>query len=284
MTQSRNFSATWNNPSVFGDEWLEGFVKAKSPLYAICQLERGEKEGTPHLQIAFGFKNQQRLKSIQKFLTGMHVEPSRNALKAYNYCKKPEGRVDGPWTHGVPPAAKNIKGDTQERNKLLLEMGAEKAVDDGYIDLKDYGKIKANIDLYKNCTADPQSLTDPDLKKHNHWIYGRAGVGKTRTVVEKHPGYYEKDKSKYWNGYTNQEVVLIDDLEKAETFMLGNLKKWCQHKEFQAEDKFGQMRRIRPQKIYVTSNWHPNDIWTEPVEQEALARRFTITHLVKPFD
>lgn len=39
--------------------------------------------------------------------------------------------------------------------------------------------------------------------------------------------YYDKDKSKYWNGYTGQEDVLIDDVEADEKFMLGHLKKWC---------------------------------------------------------
>ena len=37
--------------------------------------------------------------------------------------------------------------------------------------------------------------------------------------------------------------------------MLGNLKKWAQHKAFPAEDKFGQMRQIRPKTLMVTSNF-----------------------------
>ena len=76
-------------------------------------------------------------------------------------------------------------------------MGAEAALDAGHIDLKDYPKIKSAIDLYKACTQPVQELRQLD----NLWIYGKPGV-----VIE-------KDKSKYWNGYTNQETVLIDDLE-----------------------------------------------------------------------
>lgn len=86
-------------------------------------------------------------------------------MKAYNYCKK-EGAIEGPWIHGVPPAKLNVKGDKAERNKHLLHIGAEKAIDEGLIDIKDYGRVKANIDLYKNCTAEPQALSG-DLHDHN---------------------------------------------------------------------------------------------------------------------
>jgi len=43
-----------------------------------------------------------------------------------------------------------------------------------------------------------------DLKEHNVWIYGQAGSGKTGWILnyfEDNQGYYEKDKSKYWNNY-----------------------------------------------------------------------------------
>lgn len=103
--------------------------------------------------------------------------------------------------HGVPPAALNVKGDKAERNKMLIEMGAEKAVDEGHIDIKDYGKVKSNIDLYKNCTSEHVSLDKLD----NYWIWGRPGIGKTSKVIEMtEDKYYDKDKSKYWNGYTGQ--------------------------------------------------------------------------------
>lgn len=80
-------------------------------------------------------------------------------MAAYNYCKKTEGRLEGPLEHGVPPAALNIKGDKAKKNRMLIEMGAEKAVEKGYIDILQYGKLKANIDLYSNCTSRPESLT-----------------------------------------------------------------------------------------------------------------------------
>lgn len=129
-------------------------------------------------------------------------------------------------------------------------------------------------DEFKNNTHKPEPL-DGDLPEFNFWVYGPPGSGKTTWALKNYPDYYEKDKSKYWNGYTNQPAVLIDDLEKSETFMLAGLKRWCNQKAFQLENKFGVMRNIRPKHIVVTSNFHPDDIWSDPVDRAAIIRRFT---------
>lgn len=250
-------------------------ILSKDALYARAQLEKGA-EGTPHYQACVGYKTPKRLATMIKRFPGCHVEITKNAFKAWTYCGKADTRIEGPVEHGIPPAALNIKGDKAERNKLLIEKGAEQAVKDGDIDIKDYGRVKANIDLFKNCTSEHISLEKLD----NYWIYGPPGIGKTSKVIKMtEDQYYDKDKSKYWNGYTGQNDVLIDDVEKDEKFMLGHLKKWCQHKCFQAEDKFGQMRPIRPKRMFVTSNFHFKDIWETDVDREALARRFTVIHM-----
>lgn len=204
----------------------------------MAQLESGAKEGTLHYQAGVGYPNERHIKAVIKQFPGCHVEVARNAWALWEYCQKKDTRVadSEPVTFGVAPAArKNVAGDTAARNKALLKVGAERAVDDGLIHLKDYQRVKSAIDLYNNCT---KSISQLD-KLDNFWIYGPPGSGKTSHVLSLGARIYEKDKSKYWNGYTDQEIVLIDDIEKDETFMLGHLKKWCQHKAFQAEDKFG---------------------------------------------
>lgn len=50
---------------------------------------------------------------------------------------------------GIPPAHRARKGDLAKRNKLLLEKGVAKAVDDGDIALIDLPKLKHAVDLYK---------------------------------------------------------------------------------------------------------------------------------------
>lgn len=155
-------------------------------------------------------------------------------------------------------------------------MGADKALQEGLVKILDYPKLVSAIDLYKHRTEKIPDLQGPLT---NVWLYGQRGTYKTTYVQTEYPMYYDKDKSKYWNGYTNQEIVMVDDIEQEETFMLGNLKKWAQHKPFPGEDKYGGFKVIRPKTIIVTSNYHPDEIWKNTKEVEPISRRFKIIKL-----
>ena len=69
-------------------------------------------------------------------------------MKAYNYCKKKDTHIEGPWTMGVPPACRNITGDTKKRNEMILEYGAVKALDEGLIPIQQYHQVKRSINEY----------------------------------------------------------------------------------------------------------------------------------------
>jgi len=73
--------------------------------------------------------------------------------------------------------------------------------------------------------------------------------------------------------------VVIDDFNCA---ALGYyLKIWADHYPFPAEYKGGS-RDIRPDKIVVTSNYHPSEIWPNDKQQvEAILRRFTLIEFKK---
>ena len=54
--------------------------------------------------------------------------------------------------------------------------------------------------------------------------------GKTGWAIDyfnDNKGYYEKDKSKYWNNFDYEDNVLFDDIELTDAHQLGNLKKWA---------------------------------------------------------
>ncbi len=115
-------------------------------------------------------------------LPGAHIESAKDAFKAFEYCSKEETRVEGPVKWGIPPAAR-VKGNLKARNKMLLEKGAEQAVEDGDIAIKEYPKVKAALDLYRLVT-----IRHPDLEKlDNHWIHGEPGVGKSRMARMRWP-------------------------------------------------------------------------------------------------
>lgn len=55
-----------------------------------------------------------------KRFPGCHIEKTRNALATWEYCGKEDTKIEGPYEHGLPPASKNVKGDTKKRNEMIL--------------------------------------------------------------------------------------------------------------------------------------------------------------------
>lgn len=145
---------------------------------------------------------------------------------ADRYCTKEETRLEGPFTFGIKPARRNVKGDLARRNADIIEYGAEKAVTEGLIHIKDYPKVKNARDEFLNDTRVPDDL-DGDLTEFNLWIYGEPGIGKTSYVKDHYEDIYWKNKKSYWNGYTNQKTVCLDDVEKSEHFQIAHLKEWA---------------------------------------------------------
>jgi len=144
--ESRNFSLTMNNPTMPMEEWFA--LLKRDALYARVQLEKGE-EGTPHFQACVGYKSNRKLQAMIKKFKGCHIEKARNAFATWEYCGKTDSREEGPLDHGIPPASKNIKGDTKKRNQMILEYGVAKAVEEGLIPIEKYKQVKQSVDLFK---------------------------------------------------------------------------------------------------------------------------------------
>lgn len=123
----------------------------------------------------------------------------------------------------------------------------------------------------------PEPATIQGEMEHE-WIYGEAGCGKSTAAREENPDAYIKDLTKWWDNYENQDVAIIDDVDKYDVKFARFLKLWCDRFPFQAEMK-GKQKLIRPRKIVITSQYHPHEIWEDQQTREAMDRRLNIRSL-----
>jgi len=108
------------------------------------------------------------------------------------------------------------------------------------------------------------------------WLIGESGAGKSRGVRTQYPLVYPKPLNKWWDGYTDQKVVLLDDVDENQSSWIGNfLKIWADHYPFIAEKKGGS-RLIRPEQLIVTSQYPIEHLFKEGLLQQALVRRFRV--------
>lgn len=89
-----------------------------------------------------------------------------------------------------------------------------------------------------------------------------------------------KDLNKWWDGYSGEAIVCIDEFQPCHAeYLTSYLKKWVDRWPFSAEIKGGKAGVIRPSWIIVTSN-HPLDNCFHGVDLDALRSRFCVVEKV----
>ena len=127
------------------------------------------------------------------------------------------------------------------------------------------------------CELKPHNRYDGDLRDKNVWIYGDPGTGKSvsaRYCDERH--IYLKNMDKWWDGYEDHKVVLIEDVDPITCKEFANeMKKWCDRFSFRAECK-GSHVIVNPVdfNLIVTSNYSIDECFSRK-DAIAIKRRFT---------
>lgn len=237
--------------------------------YIVYGKEVGE-QGTPHLQGTIVFGTKKSYSQLIKLLPGCHIEQCKDLDASIEYCKK-----EGDFTErGDPPLSKkerDKKGGMAEQDKWIR---IRKAAEEGRFDDID---PKVRFTQYKavehfHAAASKRRKLD-DTEEQHLWYFGLSGTGKSRKARSDHPDAYLKMCNKWWDGYNDEEVVLIEDLDKNHAVLCHHLKIWGDRYPYLAEFK-GSARKIRPKQIIITSNYSPQEIWAEATDLEPILRRF----------
>lgn len=131
----------------------------------------------------------------------------------------------------------------------------------------------------KQIAIDHAPDLEPISEKTGLWIYGTTGCGKSKKARADYPDAYMKHMNKWWDGYKDQEYVILEDIDPTNAdHMRRNLKIWMDHYPFPAESK-GTQRIIRPKLIIVTSQYPIEAIWPDADTQHAIRRRCDVINM-----
>lgn len=271
MSRSRGYCFTINNP-----------VDDTSPQtwpyeYLIYQKEKGS---TVHLQGYVYFKNARTLTQVKKFDAGAHWTQARGtALDNTKYCSKEETRLEGPWTLGVMPQ-QGKRSDLEGLKSALKESKDMSYIQEHFF--SDYLRYGRNIEKVAILLSKPRNW-----EMTVEVLWGATGVGKTRLAFEENPKAYWKSKGLWWDGYLNEEVVVID--EYYGWLPWDYILRLTDRYPFSVESKGGCVQFVA-KKIIFTSNDHPKEWYKRMTEKygwdantNPLCRRISkITEISKP--
>lgn len=265
MSRTRAWCFTANNWTESDLQLAHDLFHKHNANYVVCGQEVGD-QGTPHLQGYVHFKNVRNLEGLKNIHASWHWESAKgNAEQNFTYCSKESNFFE----EGKRPMSQKDKGEIGKRH---LEERWAAAKEGRFEELP-----PENIKIYEYIQERELSKNIPQWVPHDStWVWGKSGTGKSRWARETYPGAYIKAPNKWWDGYKYEDTVIIEDLDKPtidkENFQQ-YLKLWTDHYPFQAESK-GSMRKIRPARIIVTSQYPIDQIIIDPETLTAIQRRF----------
>ena len=281
---------TLNN---YTEQDLLALTEPKTPFKFIIFGKEVASTGTPHLQGYVEFKHQKSMSAVKKTLGNKqyHLEPAiADAHSNVKYCSKGEQSheeylKDGKEGHNyglnadVYTAGEYKKSgqrtDLESINTLIKTHTIKELIEQGKI------KNTQQIGFAQKCIAynQPIRMTAPRVV----WICGDTGTGKTHSIFQKHnkEDIHSQHSFKFWDGYENQPVVLIDDM-RADFCKYHELLTLLDKYPHRVEVKCGD-RIFNSKTIYITSPYTPQQMFRNKTDEDLvqLTRRIDEIHHIK---
>lgn len=266
-SRHRSFCFTLNNYD-HADDFGARLI-ARTAKYAIIGKEIGES-GTPHLQGYVSLPNPVSFDKIKKSIPRAHIEVAKGSdTDNQIYCKKSGDYQE--W--GTPSIGQGNRSDI--KNLAQQIRNHELTLEDIMFDYPElYFKYSRAIERMI-VAAYPHRTTPP----HVEWIWGDAGVGKTRYCVEKHPdSWYPKDNTPWWDNYEQQEAIIIDDYDSKDSIPYRTFLRILDRYSYQGQVKGGYVK-INSPFIYITSEFPPDHFWEGNTLAQVLRRLASVRHI-----
>jgi len=252
-------------------EELYDFSCYENVTYAIYQLELSPTTNKEHYQGYIEVNNPcTNIDISERYLDGVaHVEYCNGDQESnIKYCSKEETRLDGPWVYGIP----KHQGKRMDLNKVVNFIKEKKTIkqiaEECPLETLKYSK---HINELKKIYQEDRTELTKCI-----WIYGPTGCGKTKYIKEKYPNSYWKSNGyKWWDGYEQQDTIIIDDADSTEYPIMFWLHA-INHNPWMPETK-GSHVKFNSKLIVVTSNEDPTKMYlSTDSHYEAFLRRIEI--------
>ena len=237
--------------------------------YLLISDDDHTQDGQLHWHCLVTYRNP---REMPRLTHTTHWEPVKNRSQIYHYCKE-----KGP--NFIEEGELTVNCANEEDWRSFVEMckthSPAEIIDSEfsrtYANYRDFAK-----EVYNTFKELP--ILQGDLQ--NEWYYGPPGTGKTKKAWDENPKLYIKGLNKWWDGYRNEDVVLLDDWDPKHEVLVSHLKQWTDRYPFRGECK-GSTLLARPKKIIVTSNYSIEECFPNEQDINALKRRFKVTHFDK---
>lgn len=267
MSRNRCWCITINNYT--DSDWFSIKHLFKRAKFGICGEEVGAN-GTPHLQAYVSLESPCSLKIMKQYLPRAHLIVANGGDKEnLAYCSKDAHNL---YQVGQPSEGQGKRNDINDlveqiRDGLITQQGVMYQYPELYL------RYSRSIKEYFNISMLPR--TEPPKV---FWRWGLAGTGKTRYCIDKHPDHYIKDNTPWWDGYTQQEAIIIDDFDNAIPYR--TLLRMIDRYQYPAQIK-GSYVHVNSPYIYITCEHSPYHFW-QGNELAQILRRLTSVDEVKP--
>jgi len=259
----------------------------------VWQEEIAPETGTPHLQ---GYVILSAKKTKLGVCRMLLPAPDRwkqcRARPCYSdvvnsevYCSNPEKHgAANHEAHGMElEAATDAPATKDDRAKAVIDL-AEKG---------DWDTLKSEYPTqYLYCQTQltkvfSRAVKVPETHEgllDNYWVYGKAGAGKDQylksLIAAAGVAVYKKPaNNKWWNEYAGESAVWYQDLGKRARDLDDEYKLWLDRDKQLVDTKHG-MVWCNPRTSYISSQYHPCDVFSDAATRDAILRRVQVIEVI----